>query len=448
MADAEYQTEGDVNTSPLRKRWQAEHLGVASAALLRRDEAVFLRQSLSTPCLNAVAAADGIYIEDADGRRYMDFHGNDAHQVGYRNPYVLAALRRQLEELPFAPRRYTCEAAVRLAEKLSALWPGGGAKVLFAPGGAEAVSMALKLARKATGRYKTVSLWDSFHGATLDAISVGGERGFRSGIGPLMPGDNHVMPYNSYRCVFGDCKSCGLKCLRYLDYVLEMEGDVGAVLLEPIRATDVQIPPKEYFARLRETCTRHGALLIFDEIPTALGRTGTMFPHEHFGVAPDMVVLGKGLGGAAVPMAALLVDGGLDCAGGLSLGHFTFEKSALGAAAGLAVIECIEKEGLLERTRALGGLFAERLRSLKAKYDVVGDVRSIGLLGCVELVTDRATKRKAAAQAERVLYRCLSDGLSFKLSHGNCVTLAPPLIITEQELTRALDILENAVAAL
>ena len=182
------QREGDVNFGPNRSDWVGRVLGDATRNLLARDQAAFLRQSLSTPCLGAVVKAEGSWIEDADGRRYLDFHGNSAHHVGYGHPKVLAAVERQMRALPFAPRRFTCEPAVRLAETLSAMVPGGPWKVLFAPGGSEAVEIALKIARLATGRFKTVSFWDSFHGAGFGAASVGGEALFRSGgIGPLLP---------------------------------------------------------------------------------------------------------------------------------------------------------------------------------------------------------------------------------------------------------------------
>lgn len=441
------QTEGDTNLSELRLTWQEKFLSTEAADLIERDRRAFFSQSLSTPCLNAVQSADGIYLYDLDGRSYMDFHGNSAHQLGYRNPYVMKALHAQLEDLSFVPRRYTSETPVRLAEQLIELWSGGPAKVLFAPGGSEAVEMAVKLARRYTGRYKTISMWDSFHGATLGAISVGGERDFRCGIGPLLPGDIHIPPYNSFRCVFGRCGDCGLKCLDYLEYVLKMEGDVAALIMEPVRATDVQIPPAEYFERIRSLCDHYGILLIFDEIPTALGRTGTFFAHEHFGVRPDMVILGKGLGGGAVPFAALLADGRFDCAGDISLGHFTHEKSPLGAAAGLAVIECIRKEHLLEHTAVLGSLMARRLKDMQKRNPIIGDVRCIGLLGCLELASGRENGEQAVRMAERVLYRCLENGLSFKVSKGSCIILSPPLIITEEQLCRALDILEQAIAS-
>ena len=170
-----HKSEGDINISARRQAWQKTHIDAESRALLDKDARYFLKQSLSTPCLNIMRSCEGIYIEDLQGQRYMDFHGNNVHQVGFSNPDVIAAIKNQLDELPFCTRRYTNRIAVDLAKKLAQIAPGNLNKSLFCPGGAEAVGMALKLARLATGRHKTISMWDSFHGATLDTISIGGE---------------------------------------------------------------------------------------------------------------------------------------------------------------------------------------------------------------------------------------------------------------------------------
>ena len=189
-----HRSEGDINISPQRQKWQEENLNEETRALLAEDEKYFLKQSLSTPCLNAMRACEGIWIEDIQGRRYMDFHGNNVHQVGFANPAVIAAIKEQLDRLSFCTRRYTNRVAVDLARKLAEIAPGDLNRVLFCPGGAEAIGMALKLARIATGRHKTISMWDSFHGASLDAISIGGEAIFRQDMGPLLPGTEHVPP--------------------------------------------------------------------------------------------------------------------------------------------------------------------------------------------------------------------------------------------------------------
>lgn len=401
---------------------------------------------MSTPCLNAIERAEGIYIYDAQGRKYMDFHGNSVHQIGYGNRELIEGLKAQLDTLAFVPRRYTNRVAVEAAKRLVDLTGGELSRVLFTPGGSLSIGLALKLARVATGRHKVVSMWDSFHGAGLDAISVGGERVFREGMGPLMSGVEHVMPYNAYRCVFGDCAGCGLRCLDYLEYVLEREGEVGAVLLEPIRATDVQVPPPEYFLRLRQLCDRHGALLIFDEVPTAFGRTGEFFVYQNFGVTPDILVLGKGIGGGIVPISAVLVKEGLNVAGNASLGHYTHEKSALGCRAILETVGYIERHDLLTHVRAMERVIAAELERLRAAHECVGDVRLKGMLFAIELVRDRATKEKAVAEAERSLYACLTRGLSFKVSGGNVLTMGPPIVATEDEIRAAFGIIEESLS--
>ena len=437
--------EGDVNLSPLRRAWERDHVGPAARALLDRDAAAYLHQSLSTPCLDALVEAQGIWLVDADGRRYMDFHGNNVHQVGYRHPRVIAAIKRQLDTLPFSPRRYTNAAAVELAERLAALAPEPLGKVLLAPAGTLAIGMALKLARVATGRHKTVSMWDSFHGASLDAISVGGEAVFRRGMGPLLPGTEHVPPCGPRDCRFGCGTTCNARCAEYVDYVLGKEEDVAAVVVETVRCTDVQIPPPAYYRTLRAACDRHGALLILDEVPIGLGRTGTAFAFEHYGIVPDMVVIGKGLGGAVFPLAALIARRDLDVAGDRALGHYTHEKSSVGCAAALATLDVIADEGLLARAQALGARALAQLAGVASRHPLVGDVRGIGLLLGVELV--RADGSPARREAERVMYECLARGLAFKVGQGNVLNLSPPLVIAEDDLDRAIAILDDVIGA-
>ncbi len=440
---SELASEGDVNLSPLRRIWEADHVYGATRELLDADSEHFLHQSLSTPCFNALAECEGIWLIDAAGRRIMDFHGNSVHQVGYRHPHVIAAVKRALDTLPFSPRRYTNAAAVELAAKLAALAPKPLSKLLFAPGGALAIGMALKLARVAAGRHKTLSMWDSFHGASLDAISIGGEAAFRKDMGPLLPGAEHAPPCDPGSCPFRCGERCDLRCAEYVEYVLDREGDIGAVIVETVRSTDVQVPPPDYYRIIRRACDRHGTLLVFDEIPIALGRTGTMFAFEHYDVVPDMVVLGKGLGGAVFPMAALIARGDLDVAEDRALGHYTHEKSSVGCAAALATLQVIEKEQLLERSRTLGAHALQRLRELKLRHPLIASVRGIGLLLGIELTREGGP---ASHEAEQVMYACLSRGLSFKIGQGNVLTLSPPLVIARNDLDRAIDIVDESLA--
>jgi 4-aminobutyrate aminotransferase len=355
-------------------------------------------------------------------------------------------IKAQLDVLPFSPRRYTNIPAIELAQTLGRLFPGDLNRVLFAPGGTSAISMALKLARFVTGKHKVISLWDSFHGASLDAIGVGGEEIFRKGMGPILPGVERIPPPTSYR---GPFSSTGNDMIYadYLEYVIEKEGDIGAFIAETIRNTDVQIPSAAYWKRVREICSAHGVLLILDEIPIAFGRTGKMFCFEHYAIDPDMVCLGKGLGGGLFPMAALVARNEYNIASEVSLGHFTHEKSPLGCVAGKAVIDYIEQNQILDKVMDDEHFMHNALMAMKDRYPLIGDVRGMGLLWGIELVKDRTTKEKATEAAEKVMYTCLENGLSFKVSQGNVIQLSPPLVITRSQLQEAVGIVEKAISA-
>ena len=447
------QSEGESNLTALRRRWAETSAHGETDALLDADARHFLHQSVSTPCLSALRRAEGIWIEDLAGRRFMDFHGNGVHHIGYGHPRLIAAIKDQLDDLSFAPRRYTCEPAVALARKLAEISPGSLSKVLFATGGSDAVEIALKVARAATGRFKTVSFWDAFHGAGFGAASVGGEQLFRGGpAGPLLAGSEHVPVFDCYRNPFGYShtgrephgEACGKVCAELIRTVLEKEGDVAAVVAEPTRAVPY-IPPPGFWQAVRRACDQHGALLIFDEIPTGLGKTGAMFACEHEDVVPDILVLGKSLGGGILPIAATLCRPELDVAGAWAIGHYTHEKNPVTTRAALTTLEIIEDEGLVERARDLGTHALERLAAMMDKYPLIGDVRGRGLLMGVELVTDRDSREPAGEAAEEVFYRALERGLSFKITMGNVLTLSPPLTIEQSDLDRALDILDECL---
>ncbi|EOK5719342.1 aspartate aminotransferase family protein [Vibrio parahaemolyticus] len=446
-----FRSEGDVNTTPARQAWNASMDDEHTQNLLQRDSDVFLHQAMSTPCLDTLEAAEGIYIQDATGKKYMDFHGNNVHQLGYGHPHVIKRVQEQIAKLPFSPRRFTNETAIECAEKLTQVCGGELNRVLFAPGGTSAVGMALKLARHITGNYKVVSLWDSFHGASLDAISVGGEACFRHGMGPLMAGVERIPPAVSYRGAFplskeANSNNSDVHYADYLEYVIEKEGGIGAFIAEAVRNTDVQVPSKAYWKRTREICDKHNVMLIIDDIPNGMGRSGEWFTYQAYDIEPDMLCIGKGLGGGLVPIAAMVTKDKYNTAEQISMGHYTHEKSPIGCAAALATMEAIEQDGLLDKAKADSLFMREKLLEMKAKYPVIGDVRGIGMLWGIELVTDHESKARAYDEAEAVLYQCLNNGVSFKVSQGNVIQLSPPLIITREQLTEALAIFEEAIA--
>jgi 4-aminobutyrate aminotransferase len=437
-------SEGDVNSSPLRTQWR-ESLSAATKALLEEDERYFLRQSLSTPCLDVIERAEGAILIDVEGRRILDFHGNSVHQLGHGHPRVVAAIKAELDVLPFCPRRFANRSAIALARKLVETAPGALNKVLLAPSGAAAISMALKLARYATGRHKTLSMWDSFHGANLDTIAIGGEALFRQNLGPMSPGAEHLAPLHLVRRLFGADRPFE-RYADYIDYSLDVQGDVAALIAEPMRWTTVEAPPPDFWPRVRDSCDRHGALLIFDEIPSGLGRSGTMYVCEQLGATPDILAIGKGLGGGIMPLAAILANDRLDCTPEAALGHYTHEKSPVACAAALATLETIEEEGLLERARKLGRVGMARLEAMKARHPAIREIRGLGCYFGVEI--DGADPRAANALADRLLYRCLAAGLSFKIGGGNVVTLCPPLTIRQEQFDAAFAILDEALTDL
>ena len=433
--------EGDINQTPARREWLQNEVNEETKMLLEKDAKYFMHQSMSTPCLDVLQNCEGSYIESVSGKKYLDFHGNNVHQIGFSHPKLISRLTEQLQNLTFSTRRYANETAVQFAEKLTSYTPEGLNRILLTPNGSSAIGIALKLARAVTGKHKVVSFWDSFHGASLDAISVGGESVFQEHMGPLMPGVERIPPPITYRGIFEGNED---KALEYLEYVLEKDQQIGAFLAETIRNTDVQIPSEKFWKGARELCNKHGVLLILDEIPIAFGRTGTMFAYELFGIEPDILCLGKGLGGGIIPQAAIVTREEYNKFGHISLGHYTHEKSPLGSIAGLTLLEVLEEENLLQKVKEDQKFMKKALYKMHRKYSLIGDVRGVGLLWGIELVTDRTTKKKATAEAEEIMYECLKQGLSFKVSKGNVLQLSPPLTITREELEKAVEILNEA----
>eukprot|EP01059_Diplonema_ambulator_P004653 TRINITY_DN1436_c0_g1_i1.p1 TRINITY_DN1436_c0_g1~~TRINITY_DN1436_c0_g1_i1.p1 ORF type:complete len:488 (+),score=168.10 TRINITY_DN1436_c0_g1_i1:30-1466(+) len=448
-------SEGDINLSRNRAAYMERNIGEETQKVIDEDAKYFLHQTLSTPCMNVLEAVEGIYLVDKGGRRYMDFHGNSVHQVGHKNEAVIAALKQQLDDMPFCPRRFTNDKAVGLAKKLVNLAHNPNitdddeqlSRVLLCTGGTSGIGIALKLARISTGNHKTISMWESFHGASLDAISIGGESVFRKNIGPLLPGTCHAPPPNEQSCIYNCNGNCNLSCAKYVEYMMDQEEDICAVIAEPIRWTPY-IPKKEYWEIIRKACDRHGALLIFDEIPNSLGRTGQgMFTYQMFPVQPDIVVLGKGLGGGVVPLAAVLAKEKFNkYAATCALGHYTHEKAPLGSTAALATIKYIEDNNLVGNAKIIGEHALTSLKALQAKHPFIANVRGAGLLIGIELVNPH-TRTAAKDEAEKVLYNCLERGLSFKVTRGNVLTLCPPLIITKEQMDEAIGIIDASLTA-
>jgi len=443
----EYSREqGDINATDLRRKYVQRNLSVQAQEIADDDAAYFIHQSLSTPVLNVLSKAEGIYIYDLEGKPYIDMHGNGVHNVGFNNETVIEAVINALRQKnTFTPRRYTNEHAVALAKKLVEITPSGLDRVLFAPGGSEAIEMAVMLAKQVTGKWKTISFWDSYHGNGFQASSIGGEELFKGGNGPMMPGALHVEFPNYYRNPWGFASQEAVddEIIRQMSILFEKEGDIACVIGEPVSSTPL-IPSCSFWARVKQLCEKHGALLIFDEIIEGFGRTGRLFACEHY-VTPDILVLGKSLGGGLLPFAAIVANDKYNVLQHRSIGHFTHEKNGLCSAAGLAMIDYLQEHQLVEHADEVGRFALEWLEQMKERHRLVGHINGIGLHIGIELVKDQRDKEKAIVEAEMVMYKAMERGIAFKIIEGNVITLRPSLLITIEEMKWVLEQIEACI---
>lgn len=437
--------QGDNNATENRKTYN-QNLDSETQRWINEDAQYFLHQALSTPVMNVLSKTEGAYIEDMNGKRYLDLHGNGVHNAGFNNPKVVEAVKAQLDaSLAFTPRRYTNLPAIQLAKKVIEITPKGLDRVLFCPGGSEAVEMAIMLAKQVTGKWKTISYWDSYHGTGFQASSVGGEEHFTVGQGPMVPGAFHVEFPNYYRNPWGftDQDQINNEYLRQIKNILHHNPDVAAIIAEPISATPV-VPSIEYWQQIQNLCQEYNILLIFDEIIEGFGRTGKMFACEHF-VTPDVLVLGKSLGGGVVPFAGIVTKEKYNILQHRSIGHFTHEKNPLCAAAGLAEIEYIEEHDLVENSATLGDYIMDQLKELKETYPLIGNIAGKGFHIGVDLVKDRITKERAVEEAEQIMYHCMEQGVAFKIIEGNIITMRPSLILTKDDCDLIIRSLKSAL---
>jgi 4-aminobutyrate aminotransferase / (S)-3-amino-2-methylpropionate transaminase / 5-aminovalerate transaminase len=404
------------------------------------------------------ARASGAIVEDVDGNRLIDFGtGISVLNVGHAEPSVVAAAQRQLELDTHTCFHVTAnEPYIELAERLNALAPGDFAKkTMFANSGAEAVENAVKIARKATGRPAIVAFDHAFHGRTLMGMSLTAKvMPYKQGMGPFAP-EIYRLPFAyPYRCPTGGTpETCGDSCADYA--IDEMhkhigEDNIAAVIMEPIQGEGgFVVPAAGFVKRIADFCAEHGIVFIADEIQSGMGRAGRWFAIEDEGVVPDLVTTAKSLGGG-LPISG--VTGRADLMDAVHAGGLggTYGGNPVAAAAALAVLDLIEHDGLLERSRDLGERIMARFRDLQARYDLVGDVRGRGAMCAIELVTDRESKEPADAATGAIAKRCLEQGL-IVLSAGtynNVLRLLPPLTIEDGLLDEGLGILVDTIGAI
>jgi 2,2-dialkylglycine decarboxylase (pyruvate) len=423
---------------------------------LEDDRARFLIRYAGGFAQFVVARAEGAWIETTEGRRILDFtSGQICSTLGHNHPRIAAAVERALEEVVHLNSWMLSEPVLALAERLAALFPPPLEKVVLLNTGSEANEVALKLAKMHTGRFELVGLTRSFHGLLAGIASINFSMA-HAGYGPLLPGAFAVPAPYAYRCPVRHCDgACDCTCLEVGFELLDEQsvGSLCAFVAEPVlSAGGIIVPPDGYFGRARELCDERGMLLVLDEAQTGFGRLGMMFGFEHDGVVPDLVAVSKTLGGG-FPLAATITSGAIeeDCVRKGFLHVTSHVSDPLPAAAGLAVLDVIEEEGLVGQARQRGDYLLGRLRELQTEHEQIGDVRGRGLLVGLELVEERASRRPANALGAAVTEECLRRGLSMNIvragSSANCFRMAPPLTISEEEIDLGIEILDASLRA-
>jgi adenosylmethionine-8-amino-7-oxononanoate aminotransferase len=412
-----------------------------------------------------MSKANGVWYEDVHGKKYLDgLSGIFVVNVGHNNRRVIEAIKEQLDKIAFAPPlNSTNPAALELANLIAKITPGNLDTVKLFSGGSEANEAAIKLARQYhrqsgnPNKFKVISRYESYHGATMGALSATGAKRRKLVFEPLLTGFVHIFPPKCFRCPYGlNYPECDIVCARILDQVIDMEGaeSVAAFVVEPIGNTGGIITPKdEYFTIIREICNKHNVLLIFDEVITGFGRTGQMFAAQTFNTTPDIICMGKGMSSGYAPLAGIAFSGRVEEAFwgpeeaniAFSHGH-TYGGNPVAAAAGVACINEIQERDLCGHARKMGNYLRTKLESLE-NLKVIGEIRGKGLLIGVEFVRDLESKEPFGPDINfgvRVGKTALEKGLLIRFD-PDWIALAPPLIVAEDEIDRMVAMLEESL---
>jgi taurine---2-oxoglutarate transaminase len=405
-----------------------------------------------------VVDAEGCWFIDDTGKRYLDMSSQlMCVNLGHKNPRVIEAIAEQARELPFMGPAYATSARARLSAKLLEVLPQGLEKFFFATSGTEANEAAFKIARMVTGKNKIISRYRSYHGSTAASIAATGDLR-RWAMEPAGKGMGFVFApeTNCFKCPIGHSyPGCGVACADYIEHMIRNEGDVAAVIVEPVVGTNgVLVPPPEYLPKLRQICDLHGVLLIADEVMTGWGRTGKWFGVDHWGVKPDILTTAKGITSAYVPLGLCattkkIADYFEDRY--FSHGH-TYEAHPITLGPAVATIEETQRLGLVERAAELEPYVRAKLEALKAKHVSIGDVRGLGLFFAVDLVKNRATREPFNTMrdkvegkgliVEQIAAKMMADGVA-QQSWVSHFVIAPPLIVTKEELDFGIDCLDR-----
>jgi adenosylmethionine-8-amino-7-oxononanoate aminotransferase len=414
---------------------------------------------------------EGVYLYDVTGRRYLDAAGGAlVVNIGHGVQEVVEALANQARRVAFAHgTQFASPALEAYAQAFAAIVPVPDARIFVVSGGSEGTETAIKLARQLClargepGRFKIISRWGSYHGATLGALSASGRTPLRQPYAPLLIDVPHIPPAYCYRCPFGrDYPDCGVACADALETEILRQGPgtVAAFIAEPVVGATLAaaVPPPEYWPRVRKICDRYGLLLIADEVMTGMGRTGRWFGVDHWGVTPDILVTAKGASGGYFPLGVVAAKGELvellrQGVGNFTHG-FTYANGVLGAAVGSAVLRYLQEHDLVAASARMGAVLQDKLQALRER-PAVGDVRGLGLMAGVELVADRETKRpfsRSQRVAERVQAAALARGVNVYYGtgladgvEGDALLMGPPFIISEPQIDAIVSVLDAAI---
>ncbi len=410
-----------------------------------------------------VKTAKGVYFWDVNGRRYLDFNSMTmCVNIGHGNERVVQAIQRQAAELPYAAPGMTTRVRALASKLVAEISPGGAlSKVLFTLGGADANENAIKLARGYTGRFKVLARYRSYHGATAGALAATGDPRRTAWEPGVMPGVVHFLDPYRYRSTFHRTNPAISEAdfaqdyLNHLEEIIHYEGPetIAAILIEPVTGTNgILIPPQGYLQGLRALCDRYGIVLIADEVMSGFGRTGRWFAVQHWDVVPDIMTMAKGLTSAYAPLGAVAMKPEIAAAFDERVfeSGLTYTSHPLSLAAAIANIQVMQEERIVEHAAAMGPVLKRLLTDLGEAHPSVGEVRSIGLFGILELVRDRKTKEPmtpwngTSPEMSALRQYCLDHGL-FLYTHWHTVLIIPPLIITEEQLREGFAILDEAL---
>lgn len=395
----------------------------------------------------------GAIIEDFDGNEFIDMLSSaSALNIGHSHPRIVKAMKDQMDDFISYTAAYTySEPLITLGEELINITPGDYEKrVVYGLSGSDANDGMIKLARAYTGKTKIISFIGAYHGSTYGALSLSAiSLNMRRKIGPLLPEIEHIRYPDCYRCPF-KCKEeeCSLECLE--DFKMALTSymppeEIAAIVMEPIAGdAGLIVPPKKYMQEIFKLCKENDILFVSEEVQQGFGRTGKWFCIEHFDIVPDMIVMGKSMA-SGVPLSAIVARKEITDSLGPPAHLFTMSGNALSCAAALETIHVLRDEKLLEKSEELGAYAKERFEEMKEKYELIGDVRGIGLSIGVDLVVDRVSKVGNKEAAAKICYRCWEKGIILIFLASGVLRIQPPLVITKEELDRALDIIEESI---